>query len=74
MLPGGIPGISSGGGSIAPSFGGGTSGADGGQAGGAGGQQFRFDTPASIQAADKFQWPVIAGLAVLGLYLWKSGK
>lgn len=73
MLPGGLPGISSGGGSIAPDLSA-KSGADGGQAGGAGGQVFRFDTPASIQAADKLQWPILAAVAVAGLYLWKSAR
>lgn len=64
-----IPGISTGGGGLNADLGGGPSSAGGGRAGSAGGQQFNFDTPASIKAAKGINVPMIAGIAVVGLWL-----
>lgn len=66
----GIPGISTGGGGLSADLGGGPSSAGGGTAGGSGGQMFRFDTPASIQATKGLNVPLLAGLAVVGLWLY----
>lgn len=69
-LPG-IGAISGGQGGIKADLGGGPSSAGSGTAGGSGGQIFRFDTPKSIQAAQAVNIPLVVGLAVVGLWLYK---
>lgn len=69
-----LPGIAMAGGQGGIDLSGGPSAADSGSTGSAGGQVFQFATPESVQMTQALSWPMVVGVAVVGLWLYKRGK
>lgn len=53
---------------------GGPSSAESGAGGAAGGQNFYFAQPESVQLANTIGWPIVIGVGVAALWLYKRRK